>query len=269
MSDRKTLWTGQKGRVASRILFEITIPAVSGFAWGALALHQGKSLFESFSTGFAAFFFIFFLQGQVLRVNKNVRDEINADEVRDNFVSIHAGLLELRGKKQAETDAAAEADKEAKRLPEEFTEKGGVDIDAYDGDVLFAKPFFVEADRAFRLGALYPAVLSAAVGFEHALREVATRYLSMKRSRPPGLILHELGNKYGGFDQMIPTAQTLLQVRNGLVHGDKYDPDTPAFEAVQIIWAFMKSVSAIQEMVAGWPALYFDEAVKERTKPRK
>jgi len=38
-------------------------------------------------------------------------------------------------------------------------------------EVQFAKPFFVEADRAFRQGTFYPAMLAAAVGFEHALRE--------------------------------------------------------------------------------------------------
>jgi hypothetical protein len=57
-----------------------------------------------------------------------------------------------------------------------------------------------------------------------------------------------------------------LQLRNGLVHGDNYDAETTPFEAVQIIWAFMKSVSDIQESVAGWPALYFAMVVREREK---
>lgn len=262
-----SVWMGQKGRVFRRILFEVMIPAVCGIVWGALALRQGKSLFESFSTGFAAFFFIFFLQGQVLRVNKNVRDEMNADEVRESFVSIHEGLKELKGWKDAELAEQEKFDREERRLPEEFMEKGGVDIEAYDGDVLSALPFFEEADRTFRRGALYPAMLSAAVGFEHAIREVAVRYLSMKRSRPPGLILHELEKKYGRTDVVL-TAQTLLNVRNGLIHGDNHDIETPAFEAVQIIWAFMKSVSDIQEIVAGWPALYFDEAVRAHNERR-
>jgi hypothetical protein len=90
----------QKQQVLRRILFEITIPAVCGIVWGGLALHQGKTLFESFSTGFAAFFFSFFLQGQVLRVNKNVRDEMNADQFRENFVSIHEGLKELKNRRR-------------------------------------------------------------------------------------------------------------------------------------------------------------------------
>jgi hypothetical protein len=263
MAPQSTVTKSQPRLVFRRILFEIAIPVVCGVAWGALALHQRKTLFEAFSTGFAAFFFTFFLQGQVLRMNKNVRDELNADEVRDNFISIHEGLRELRAKKQAEEAAAATTNKETKRLPEEFADKGGVDIDAYDGDVLFAKPFFVEADRAFRQGALYPAMLSAAVGFEHALREVGSRYLDLGKSKPLGLVLHELG-KRDTSQHIVPTARTLLQLRNGLVHGDNYDPDTPPFEAVQVIWAFMRSVSAIQEMVAGWPALHFDKAVQER-----
>jgi hypothetical protein len=158
---------------------------------------------------------------------------------------------------------AAAAEEEAKRLPDEFMEKGGVDIDAYDGDVLSAKPFFVEADRAFRRGALYPAMLAAAVGFEQALREVASRYTDVGKKKSLGLVLRELG-KRDTSGHIVPTAQTLLQLRNGLVHGDNYDPDTPAFEAVQIIWAFMQSVSAIQEMVAGWPALHFERTVQER-----
>jgi hypothetical protein len=109
-------------------------------------------------------------------------------------------------------------------------------------------------------------MLSAAVGFEHALREVGARYLDAGRNKPLGLVLNELGRRDES-GHVIPTAKTLLQLRNGLVHGDNYDPETPAFEAVQIIWAFMKSVSAIQEMVAGWPALQFDKAVRERNNP--
>jgi hypothetical protein len=32
------IWTGQKGRVFRRILFEVTVPGVCGILWGALAL---------------------------------------------------------------------------------------------------------------------------------------------------------------------------------------------------------------------------------------
>src|ERR1044072_3608106 len=106
-----SIWMGQRGRVFRRILVEVTIPAVCGIAWGVIAVRQGKSFFESFSTGFAAFFFIFFLQGQVLSVNKNVRDEMNADEVRENFVSIHEGLKDLRGWKDAELAEQEEFDR--------------------------------------------------------------------------------------------------------------------------------------------------------------
>jgi hypothetical protein len=63
---KKTGWL-----IARRILGEVAIPGLCGIAWGMLAYYQGKTLFESASTGFAAFFFIFFLQGQVLRVAKN------------------------------------------------------------------------------------------------------------------------------------------------------------------------------------------------------
>jgi hypothetical protein len=89
MFDKIADLCGRKLPVLRRIGMEVAFPAICGVAWGLIAFfNQKKSGFDSVGNGFTAFFFIFFLQGQALRVNKNIRDEDNASEFRDRFDTI-------------------------------------------------------------------------------------------------------------------------------------------------------------------------------------
>jgi hypothetical protein len=140
-----------KKQIIERVWFEAWRPLIPAFLWGMVVWwYQGKSLLDSFSAGFTAFFFIFFLQGQVLRVKKNVDDQQNASEFRSNFASLQEGLNLLQ--QQSRHEHAS--DHVHTSLPSDETF------------------LFLQARRSIDAGQYFTAAVTASVGFEYAIRNM-------------------------------------------------------------------------------------------------
>jgi hypothetical protein len=68
-----------KKPVLSRAARELFVPTLVGLGWAVIALRKNDiDLYTAVSLGAAAFFFVFSMQGQFLRMDENVRDEEHA-----------------------------------------------------------------------------------------------------------------------------------------------------------------------------------------------
>ena len=75
--------------VVSRVAKEASLPLVIAAIWGVTVMTQ-KGIIDGISAAGIAFFFILALQGQILRVAKNVRDESNAKMWTDSLTNVKA-----------------------------------------------------------------------------------------------------------------------------------------------------------------------------------
>jgi len=232
----KKLWAIHK-TLLSRIFREVWFPFLAAAVWAILALKSGKSPFDSFSTFGATFFFIFFLQGQVLRISKNLRDENNANEFRDNFASIHEALDAI--KRQAQPQPQTHPVGRRRTTDSAYSKR--VRPEAIDQDT---KYYFDEAARAIDNGFLYPATLVAATGFEHALREIGKRFKYDAR-KPIRTVIEELGTR---LDKPELTKQLLLlmRLRNTLIHEQALSRPKNVEEAQSIVRAFEDGLSKLE-----------------------
>src|SRR5262249_38484406 len=143
------------------------IPSAAAVAWGMTVGIQRQSIIDGMSAAGIAFFFILALQGQILRIAKNVRDEQDTEEFRSSFASLQQGIDQLR--KQGFTIHQPPA---SPPPPDDSTL-------AY---LRTARPvslgfeyFADQAHRAIDTKQYYAAVLLAAVGFEFAARQAASQ----------------------------------------------------------------------------------------------
>jgi HEPN domain-containing protein len=223
--------------ITRRLLGEVAIPVLCGLAWGILAYYQGETPFKSASTGFAAFFFIFFLQGQVLRVAKNVGDKQNAEEWRTQFASIQDGLDQLK-KQQA---APATVHVPAARVK--------VRTHAPTVRVSNKSEYFLESARkSFASDFYHPAALTAAMAFEAAAREAGLR-LGLPENRPMTELVRNIAAVEGD-PQLEQTLLTLVRLRNNLVHPSPSSEAVSAEKAQQLIEAF---ADGIKRLETAWP----------------
>jgi hypothetical protein len=210
--------------ITRRILGEVAIPALCGIAWGVIAYYQGKTPFESISTGFAAFFFIFFLQGQVLRVAKNVSDKQNADEWRSSFASLKEGLDELR--KQPHIPPT-----EPPVVPEPPGPWAGL---------------IGEAHASLENQNYYAAVLAAAAAFEQAVRKCAvTDNIEPKvpLSQLVRSIAYAAKDKYAQ-DRLL----TLVRLRNNLMHPNQEVSQLSAQETTELLDGFEDGIYLLDHL---------------------
>src|SRR5947207_10368619 len=75
-----------------RIVFESALPTLAALIWGGKALIASGSFFSALTAAGIAFPLVLFVQGQILRMAKNVRDERNASDFHDSFASIKRTL---------------------------------------------------------------------------------------------------------------------------------------------------------------------------------
>jgi hypothetical protein len=241
-----------KKPIIGRVWYEAWRPLVLGIAWGALVVwcYQGKSLLDSFSAGFAAFFFTFFLQGQVLRVSKNVRDEDNASEFRNRFASIQEGVDALR----TQTAAHPQPPGHPRPVPSEATS------DAFRE----AESLIKQARMSLANNLYYPAVLTAAVGFEHELRMAAAR-LDMSPNRLTlGAIIRQMVAQTSR-DDMLQRLETLVRLRNGLVHPNPDSANISEAEATDIVNAFQEGIEWVEQQVESYFTNYVTPSLQLRT----
>src|SRR5205085_1446457 len=71
---RAFVWGGMK--LFKRIATEMWLPALGALVWGLLVYSQQaqKNYIVALGAAASAFFLIFFFQGQLLRIKKNIRD---------------------------------------------------------------------------------------------------------------------------------------------------------------------------------------------------
>jgi hypothetical protein len=230
MLGRVVSWLKDRDRVFRRIGLELIFPLICGIVWGLIAWYRQTDGFQSISIGAVAFFFVLSMQNWVLRAAKNVRDE----DTRTEVISIGEGVAQLLRQGAAPQSAAIEGQPEA-----------SLDFSVLQSDFLDSRRYFEEADRALDRGLNYSAVVVAAVGFERALRNFGLRYFDIERKRPLGQVLNEIGKLNLG-KRHAATLRTLVQLRNGLVHGDSYSSKIEESEALTVVSSFMKAIAELQ-----------------------
>jgi hypothetical protein len=231
MSDRMSKWKKTGWPITRRILGEVAIPGLCGIVWGIIAYYQGKTPFESISTGFAAFFFIFFLQGQVLRVAKNVGDRRHAEETRTSLVSIQEVLAEIR--MGGVTKAAVEA------------EPYGVDTLTVTWDV--PAQLMAEARFAFERDNYQSAAIAAAVAFERAVRRAAVK-INVDPKPPLSDLIYSLAYSVKDMGGVHKRLRSLLSLRNSVVHRGPDSGRMSKAEAEEILDAFDEGMSILDSI---------------------
>jgi hypothetical protein len=223
-----------------RTLYESTLPLFGGGAWVAWSWYKTLPFFEALSGFGIGYLFVLSVQGQFLRIAKNVRDESDADEFRGSFATLQQGLDELRrltarsGSTQPSTTVLIPA-------PE------ASDIAELD----FAK----QAKRLLAEGYYYAAVLVAAVGFERAAREIYMKVDWRGKRVPLGRIIRDFSLKLANRDD-IETLETLNRLRNNIVHAQGEAPWIGKTQAEEMVAAFEKGSSLLTGAFTG-----FDEDI--------
>jgi HEPN domain-containing protein len=225
-------------RVIKRVVKEAALPTAAALAWGVTVGIKKDSIIDGVSAAGIAFFFVLSLQGQILRVAKNVRDDQDSEDFRASFASIQQAIETIKAEglaaRQSPT-ATAPTDEppiwyrpSARLIPLGF--------DNYLG----------RAMEALEKGQYYAAVLVVAVGFEYAARQAADQLgISAKRASLGGL-LRELGRRTED-KQAMETLHSLNMLRNSLVHAeDKEALWLSRTQALDLIDAFRAGVDALE-----------------------
>ena len=220
-------WKRTGWPITRRILGEVAFPGLCGIAWGLIAYYQGKTPFESISTGFAAFFFIFFLQGQVLRIAKNVGDKQNADEWRDSFATLKEGIEELKRQQAAHPERPAQEPASPAAPTQELID---------------------EARILLKGGHHYAAALTAAAAFEQITRRGAAR-MNVDPTAPLSQLVRSIA--YAAKDGYLQERLlTLVRLRNNLVHLKHNTPSLTAEESEQLVDGFDDGIYQVER--ASW-----------------
>ena len=235
-------WYEAKKPVVQRVWFEAWRPLIPAVIWAVAVVwwYQGKSLLDSFSAGFTAFFFIFFLQGQVLRVHKNVEDKKNAERWDNSFASIQQALEALQQQPSSLSPIVSSRHSSEDETATPWTTSDTMEdigtARAVREDLFRSRAYFNQARSALEQKLYYPAILSAAVGFEHALRQTA-KIIGLDRRSNLGLVIVELAKRSKN-KNIEGELRVLLRLRNGLVHGETHVSLSDYSEAEKVIRAF-------------------------------
>jgi hypothetical protein len=227
MCSKAIKWCKKHKRVFKRAGYELLLPAIAGIIWALIAVRK-SDLFASISFGGAAFFFVFSMQGQVLRMAKNVRDEDNADEWRTSFNTLHEGVEELRRQRGLEPNQ-----------PEFQAHPAG-----------FSEPFIVQAQNSLGHHLYYPAVLTAAVGFEQTLR-LAAEYMKLDTKRPMSVVARELGAIVKD-NKLTERLITLVRLRNGVVHPRRQGAHITRDEAELLVSSFEEGTRLLEKFLTSY-----------------
>jgi hypothetical protein len=232
---RVKTWYQRRKPVIKRVWFEAWRPLIGGAFWGGLAVwsYQGKSILDSFAAGFTAFFFLFFLQGQVLRIAKNVRDEENANELFNRFDNLQEAVEALAAQR-------------GQVYPPTVTQ-GPPPTTPTTASLL------KEAKQALQQHLLYPAVLAAAVAYEKAVRHTAESY-EVDSQRPLELLLREFRNVVRDREAS-DRLQILLRLRNTVVHPDDRGAQLTEQAAAEIVRDFEEGIATLKRIADDSPYL--------------
>ena len=198
---------------------------------------------ETLSAFSAAFFFVFFLQGQVLRITKNVRDEDYQSDSRSEFASIREALIAMRKNAERSERTANENLNEASPN-EESPDTPSIDLRSIrEANLLGALFQFENASEALRRRDFSAAINTAAIGFDVATREALFRYFGYDQI--PTLRAF----KTMATDSEFARLHDLVRLRNGIFHGFRSDQSSPdRGEAIEVISAFIKGVDILEEI---------------------
>lgn len=209
-------------KLVKRIATEVWLPAIAALAWGLLVYSQQaqKNCITALGAAASAFFLVFFFQGQVLRIRKNIRDEDNDQRTYQGVTSINDAVSEIRSLIE-------------NRLP-------SVAASALSNN------FFDSADRALQNGLSYSAAITAAQGFEHEARDVAEILLARRMRTALGQILMALRPHMsdGTFQQLA----LLNRTRNTLIHETSADSISNE-QARELVAGFRDGVEVLRTLL--------------------
>jgi hypothetical protein len=223
----KTLhdWWGNGRMVRQRVWKETRFPLLGALIWAGISVYRDANSYEIFKDFSTAFFFCFFLGGQLFRMAKNVRDEQNSVEWASSFASIQEGIDALR-KDQARA--------RAQPAPARQNQKEMEYVDRVSG--------FTQATAAIQNGLYYPGAVMAAVGFEQAVRHLAE--LVEMNTRQSLAALVERMTRGSDLRQQL---QNLVRLRNSLIHSAHPQKITTEQEAKEVLEAFKRGVAALAD----------------------
>jgi len=221
------------------VLFEAAIPCGCALVWGVLLGYQKNSVLDGISAAAVAFFLALSLQNQILRVTKHVRDDERQDNVDVSLESIMHKLEQMHG---------------AVPMPSVGVEQAHIPADE---ELITPHDFVSKARALLEDGIIYPALLTASVGFEVALQEAARRYeldvplrdrgmspRAEPRPIPNNRIVQALIKKFG--DQVQPNQLiALTALRNGVVHAR---PDFAKMSRETAVLALQNFEEAIERL---------------------
>jgi len=189
---------------------------------------------DGISAAGIAFFFVLALQGQLLRVGKNVRDEDRGEEVIDHLQSMRQSIAELRRLGLTPHTSSPS--------PPGIPEPPPGYIESTRMVPLGFTYFLQQAHAAVESGQSYAGVLVAAVGFEYAARRCAEQLGIDAERKGLAPIVRELGRRTEN-KQAMETLNALNGLRNSLVHAEKETPWIDREQAVDLINAFSVGVA--------------------------
>lgn len=218
-----------------RAAYESAFPLLGGGAWVAWSWFHNRPFFEALSGFGIGYLFVLSVQGQILRINKNVRDETDAEEFRGSFQSIHQALAELRMQRPIQDPTSADRVIE---LP--LTTRFSLEPNA----------LFEQAKQAAEEGHYYASVLLAAVGYERALRDTAAR-LDIDAERVPiAQIIRNIVKRIPEKgDEAEHTLGILWRLRNSFVHAQTKGIYPDIKQALEFIDAFKDGAAWMSEAI--------------------
>lgn len=225
-----------------RIAFEITLPVLAAIVWGVKTFVSTGTFFGAITAAGIAFTAILYVQGQLLRIAKNVRDEQHGREVLgrldEGFDSLQQALVALRAQDLAPPKKSPEQPRVPDWVPPVLSDASKQP--SQQRDVLErGSYFFGEAEEALKHGLNYAAAVLAAMGFEGKAR-ITAEFMSIDPNRPLALLVKSLASL--GYNEEILTKkfETLVRLRNLLVHSQPMALAVTAHQAKEMIAGFLE-----------------------------
>lgn len=225
---------------------EAALPTLAGLLWGVYLYFLRPSLADAISAFAIAFFFVVAIQGQILRVAKNVRDEVRGESFEDRLTAIEQGVergfdsvqqgLEALREKGLVTEQP-EPEHPPETPPQQPTPAVEEILEQVNQPSVSSEQQFAGAKAALQMQMWYPAVLMAAVAFDRAVAETAER-IGMPYSPNMHNVLRNLAATERLDLDQIETLQTLRKFRNSLVHSRTKNEIRSHEEAREIVDAF-------------------------------
>jgi uncharacterized protein YutE (UPF0331/DUF86 family) len=204
--------------ILRRMVTEIALPSSFGLFWALIVWYQRGDPLTAISSFAAAFFLLYYIQGQVTRVGRSVRSERDADEFRQSFASIGQALEELR------------------RPPATSGQS------PLNPSLVRSERFESEARKILETGLFKTAASHAAIGFEAAARDIA-QLLGVDARQNLTATVDNLA-QYFKNQQLRDELRTLARIRNSLVHSQFQEIDKA--QAERLIRGFKEGVDHLE-----------------------